>query len=96
MSDFRVVIGGKSSYRKRIEKYFNKLFGIQKTLGNLAERTKNQFSAVKATAGMLKAAASGRENLAEKAKEAEAALDRSAYGDRSAWIEKAQAALASV
>lgn len=77
-----------------IEKYFNKLFGIQKTLRNSVKNAKRQMNAVKSFAGAVKAASDGTLDEAQAADTVEA-LDASAYGDRTEWIKKADAALAA-
>ena len=78
-----------------MEKYFNTLFGIQKTLSNSGNIWKQQMNAAKAVAGAFKAAKDG--TLDETQAEATAdALDAAQYGDRTEWIAKADAALATV
>jgi hypothetical protein len=76
-----------------MEKYFNTLFGIQKTLRNIGNTWKQQMNAAKAVAGAVKAVKDGTldEGRAEAAVEA---LDAARYGDRTEWIAKADAALA--
>ena len=78
-----------------MEKYFNTLFGIQKTLRNIGNTWKQQMNAAKAVAGAVKAVKDGTldEGRAEAAVEA---LDAARYGDRTEWIAKADAALAKV
>ncbi|MBE6615693.1 MAG: hypothetical protein E7631_10375 [Ruminococcaceae bacterium] len=78
-----------------MEKYFNTLFGIQKTLRNIGNTFKQQMNAAKALAGAVKAAKDGTldETQAESTVEA---LDAAQYGDRTEWIAKADAALATV
>lgn len=75
-------------------KYFDKLFGIQKTLGNVKNTWKNQANAAKSVASGFKAALSGSEDMAQKAAEAGEALDKAQYGDRTELIRRADAALA--
>ena len=78
-----------------MEKYFNTLFGIQKTLSNIGNTWKQQMNAAKAVAGAVKAVKDG--TLDEAQAEATAdALNAAQYGDRTEWIAKADAALASV
>ncbi|MBQ7929746.1 MAG: hypothetical protein IJ334_01840, partial [Clostridia bacterium] len=78
-----------------MEKYFNTLFGIQKTLRNIGNTFKQQMNAAKALAGAVKAVKDG--TLDETQAEAAAdALDAARYGDRTEWIAKADAALAAV
>ena len=78
-----------------MEKYFNTLFGIQKTLRNIGNTFKQQMNAAKAVAGAIKAVKDGTldETQAEATVEA---LDAAQYGDRTEWIAKADAALAKV
>jgi len=96
MSDFLDDIGGAMNAYSSLEKYYNQLFGIQKTLGNIKETWKNQIGAIKAAGSAIKAAATGSENLEAKAGEAANAMDRAQYGDRTEWIAKADAALRGV
>lgn len=78
-----------------MEKYFNTLFGIQKTLRNIGNTWKQQINAAKAVAGAVKAVKDG--TLDEAQAEATAdALNTAQYGDRTEWIAKADAALAKV
>ena len=76
-------------------KHFNKLFGIQKTLGNIKNTWKNQINAAKAVAGAIKAVNEGTvdDAVAENTIDA---IDTMQYGDRTEWIAKADAALAKV
>lgn len=76
-------------------KYFNTLFGIQKTLRNIGNTFKQQMNAAKAIAGAIGAVKDGTmdETKAEATMEA---LDAAQYGDRTEWIAKADAALAKV
>ena len=76
-------------------KYFDTQFGIQKTLRNAKNTWKQQMNAIKAVAGAVKAAKDGTLDE-ERAEETVGALDAAIYGDRTKWIEKADAALASV
>lgn len=76
-------------------KYFDTQFGIQKTLRNIKNTWNQQMGAIKAVAGAIGAAKDGTldESKAEATMEA---LDAAKYGDRTQWIAKADAALASV
>lgn len=76
-------------------KYFDKLFGIQKTLGNIKNKTKRQIDAIKGVAGGFKAVLSGDENMEEKAAVAGDALDKMQYGDRTELIRRADEALSA-
>lgn len=89
----RIEIGSVADFVE-IEKYFNKLFGIQKTLRNSINNAKRQVNAIKSFVGAAKAAADGTLDEAQAADTVEA-LDASVYGDRTEWIRKADAALAA-
>ena len=89
---FRLAVSGQKGYES-IAKYFDTLFGIQKTLGNTINNAKRQLDAIKAAAAAVKGAVDGTLNE-EQAAETVATLDTSIYGDRTRWIEKADAALA--
>lgn len=94
MYDFRVNVSNSKSYES-MEKYFNNIFGIQKTLRNSINNAKKQIDAIKAVAGAVKAVKDGT-NIEEKGSEAFNAMDVATYGDRTEWIKKADTALASV
>lgn len=84
-----------STMYKSFVKYFNKLFGIQKTIGNAKNTLKNQADAVKSVTAGFKAVLSGDTNMEDKAAEASAAMDKAQYGDRTELIQKADAALSA-
>ena len=88
----RIELGSQSDYAS-IEKYFNELFGIQKTLRNSVKNAKRQMSGIKAAVGAVKGAMDGTLDEAQAAQAVEA-MDASVYGDRTQWIAKADAALA--
>lgn len=92
--EFRIGVGNQKGFND-IEKYFDTLFGIQKTLSNIGNTFKQQINAAKAVAGAIGAVKDGTidETTAEQTKEA---LDNMQYGDRTEWIAKADAALAAV
>ena len=92
MSAFRLEVANSKSYES-LAKYFDTLFGIQKTLGNSLKNAKRQMDAIKSFAGAVKAAAAGTLDE-EQAASTIGALDASVYGDRTEWIAKADAALA--
>lgn len=94
MSDFRVKYD-RASDCGSVEKYFNKLFGIQKTLGNSMNNWRRQKDAIKGVASAIGAAARGEDSAEDKAYGAFDALDASIYGDRSELTAKADAALAA-
>ncbi len=93
MYEFRLRVGNSKSY-DNIAKYFDTLFGIQKTLRNSFKNAKRQINAVKSFASAAKAAAAGTLDE-EQGAQTIAALDASVYGDRTEWIKKADAALAA-
>ncbi len=92
MYGFRLEVANSKSYES-MAKYFDTLFGIQKTLGNSIKNAKRQINAIKAFAGAVKAAKDGTLDEAQ-ATNTMGALDASVYGDRTQWIAKADAALA--
>lgn len=94
LADFRVPYGSASECQA-VEKYFNELFGIQKTLGNSINNWKRQKDAVKNAASAISAVAKGEDAAAEKADSALDALDVAVYGDRSALKARADAALSA-
>ncbi len=89
---FRLKVSGKKEYES-IAKYFDTLFGIQKTLGNAVNNAKRQLDAFKTAFNTVKAAADGTLDETQAAAAVET-LDASVYGDRTQWIAKADAALA--
>lgn len=93
MYSFRLGVVNSQSYES-MAKYFDTLFGIQKTLGNTFKNAKRQMNAIKSFAGAVKAAADGTLDE-EQATSAIGALDASVYGDRTEWIKKADEALAA-
>ena len=88
----RIELGSKSDFDS-LEKYFNELFGIQKTLRNSINNAKRQISGIKAAIGAVKGAVDGTLDEAQAA-DAMETIDASVYGDRTQWIAKADAALA--
>lgn len=94
MYEFREKLRSAKDYDVFV-KYFNKLFGIQKTLGNMKNTWKNQVDAVKGVTAGFKAVLSGDGNMEEKAGKAGAALDRAQYGDRTELIRRADDALSA-
>ena len=93
--NFRFEVSGEMEY-KSLANYFDKLFGIEKTLGNSINNAKKQWAAIKDIAGAVKAAATGAEDVEEKAKDAAESLGTYLAGDRTELIAKADAALAQV
>ena len=93
MYGFRLKVSGRAAYES-LEKYFDQLFGIQKTLRNSFRNAKRQINAVKAFTDAAKAAKAGTLDE-EQAAATIGALDASVYGDRTKWIQKADEALAA-
>lgn len=93
MYGFRLAVSGQKEYES-IAKYFDTLFGIQKTLGNSFKNAKRQLDAIKGIAGAVKSAASGT-LTEEQAAEAAGSVNDYFMGDRTEWIAKADAALAA-
>ena len=89
---FPLEVNGKKGYQE-VAKYFDTLFGIQKTLGNSFKNAKRQLDAIKGAANIVKGAANGQMDEAQAA-EAVGAVDAYFMGDRTEWIAKADAALA--
>ena len=89
---FPLEVSGKKGYQE-VAKYFDTLFGIQKTLGNSFKNAKRQLDAIKGAASIVKGAASGTMDE-QQAAEAVGAVDAYFMGDRTEWIKKADAALA--
>lgn len=92
MSHFRVNYS-KQSECAAVADYFNKLFGIQKTLGNSINNANRQIDAIKSVVSAVSAAAKSDENADDKARSAFTALDAAIYGDRSELSAKADEAL---
>lgn len=95
MYDFVEPITNRSTYNS-LAKYFDTLFGIEKTLGNMMNNAEKQVNAAASVSAGFKAVLSGDENATQKAAEASAALDRAKYGDRTELIRKADEALAAI
>lgn len=77
-----------------VVKYFNSVFGIQKTLSNMGNNIQNKINAFKAAGEAVKAAMNGDENMQGKAEGAFNALNVAQYGDRTEINARADAALA--
>ena len=92
LSAFNLQIAGKKTFDE-IEKYFNEIFGVQKTLRNSMNNAKRQLNAIKSVAGVVKSAAQG--NLDEaSAMQAMGDVDAYVRGDRTEILAKANAVLA--
>lgn len=90
--DFKIEVSGKKGYEEQ-SKYFDKLFGIQKTILNAGNNFKRQFEAMKSLKEGVSAALNNEEDAASKVAVASDKLDASIYGDRTEWIRKADKAL---
>ena len=90
----RIEIGGTNDHHQ-IEKYFNELFGIQKTVRNMFKNAKREINAAKAVIGAVKAVKDGTIDEAQVSDTFDA-LNAIDLGDRTEWIAKADAALAQV
>lgn len=67
---------------REVVKYFNQLFGIEKSLRNIGNTWKNQINAVKSSVSAVKAAMSGDADAEAKAAKMMTSLDVMQYGDR--------------
>ena len=94
LNDFRLPLRTAKEFES-LEKYFNEFFGIQKTLTNVGNTWKNQMNAIKATASTISSAMKGTVTE-EQATDAMDAVDLAQFGDRTEWIRRADAALATV
>ena len=94
MNYFRVQLSNHGTY-PAIEKYFNELFGIQKTLRNSLNNARRQVNVIKSAAGAIKAIKDGTIDESQAAETMDA-LQAMELGDRTEWIAKAEAALAKV
>ena len=94
LSYFRVEMASKHEYDS-LEKYFNELFGIQKTVRNMFKNAKREINAAKAVVGAVKAVKDGTIDEAQVSDTFDA-LNAIDLGDRTEWIAKADAALAQV
>lgn len=94
MNYFRVTLSSSHDYDSLV-KYFNELFGIQKTVRNMFNNAKREINAAKAVVGAVKAVKDGTIDEAQVSNTFEA-LNAMDLGDRTEWIAKADAALASV
>ncbi|MBQ7138976.1 MAG: DUF4428 domain-containing protein [Clostridia bacterium] len=94
LSYFRVGLSSQNDYNS-LEKYFNELFGIQKTVRNSFNNARRQVNAIKAAAGAIKAIKDGTIDE-EQAAATMDSIDAMVMGDRTEWIAKADAALARI
>lgn len=89
---FRLETRSQKDYES-IAKYFDTLFGIQRTLGNSFNNARRQLDAIKGAASLVKGAVNGTMDEAQ-AVQAAGAVDAYFMGDRTEWIRKADEALA--
>lgn len=94
LSDFRIELA--NAEYGIMEKYFNEMFGIQKTLSNAGNTWTSQIDAVKAVGAAVGAVSEGGDAAQCTAAEALYALNIARYGDHTALAARADAALASV
>lgn len=92
--EFTLSLSGRKEY-EHISNYFNKLFGIQKTLGNAVNNWKRQTAAIESVASGISAAVKEADSMEDKAAEASDALDKAIYGDHTELIQKTDAVLAA-
>jgi len=96
LNPVKIAVSGQKSFEK-MEKYFNTLFGIQKTLGNAKNTWKSQIEAAKSIGSAIGSMMKGdSEALEGQAADAAAKLDVAIYGDRTELEQKADAAIAAV
>ena len=89
---FRLEVRSQKDYES-MAKYFDTLFGIQRTLGNSFNNAKRQLDAIKGAASIIKGAVNGTMDE-QQAAQAAGAVGAYFMGDRTEWIAKADAALA--
>lgn len=94
MYEFREKLRGTGDYNAFL-KYFNQLFGIEKTFRNAKNTWKNQINAIGSVASGMKAVMSGADDAAEKAAAAGEAVDKAVLGDRTELARRADEALAA-
>ena len=94
MTSFRVKYESASSCGA-VAKYFNELFGIQKTLGNAMNNWSRQKDAISSIVSAVSAASNGDEDAEDRVGAAMDALDSAVYGDRSELKTRAEAALSA-
>ena len=94
LSEISVEMSNIKAFEK-LQKYFDTLFGVQKTLGNASNIWKAQAAAIKNAAAGVSAAIRGDTDASEKVGEAITSLDAAIYGDRTELIRRADEALAA-
>ena len=94
LSEISVEINNMKAF-EALRKYFDTLFGVQKTLGNASNIWKAQAAAIKSAAAGVSAAIRGDTDASEKVGEAITSLDAAIYGDRTELIRRADEALAA-
>ncbi|MDR2586622.1 MAG: hypothetical protein LBC84_10480 [Prevotellaceae bacterium] len=94
LSNFQIKFSS-SSTCNNIIKYFDTLYGIQTTLGNFTKQMTNQIAAMKSAGSVAKSMLTGKvKDISDN--QLQEAIDTTSvalYGDRTQWIEKADAAL---
>lgn len=94
LSDFRLELRNNADFGS-LSKYFDNLFGIQKTLSNSMNNAKKQIDAFKAAASLVSSAVKGKATE-EQLGTASDALDTAVYGDRTELIKRADETLVSI
>ena len=94
MSNFRLGVSSLGQFSNN-EQYFDKLFGIEASMRSGFAKGMRQVDAAKAAFAAVKAAKDGTLDEAQAA-ETMQTLEAIELGDRTEWIAKADAALASV
>lgn len=94
MADFRLELRNNADFGP-LAKYFDTLFGIQKTLSNSMNNAKKQLDAIKAVAETVTAAVNGEAPEAHGEKAIDAP-DTAIYSDRTELIRRSDATLASI
>ncbi len=95
MSEFSADINNSKEFEK-LQKYFDTLFGVQKTLGNSINLWKSQMNAIKNISAGISAAVKGEAATEDKVAEAVDSLDAAIYGDRTELSRRADEALAAL
>lgn len=94
MYDYVLEMNNSKAY-ENLRKYFDKLFGIEKTLGNAMNNFNRQKDAIKNLTSGIKSVIKGDGITQEKLKVTADSLDKAVYGDRSELIKKAELSLKS-
>ena len=85
----------KCDSHREVVKYFNQVFGIEKSLKNIGNTWKNQINAVKSSVAAVKAGIAGDADAADKAARMITSLDVMQYGDRTQINQRANYVVAA-